>query len=128
MEEVRDIAIAIVPEGKGKEEKQWTVYILNMKNAPIRNVLINAEGRGLIDGEERHTATLRFFFDKLEALSSRSVEIIMPEAFALNNQYWVSFYEGERVFDKRYVFAANTISEDRLVMVPLLDKPGVFIR
>lgn len=127
LEEVKNVSIAIVPEKLGTGEPEWVVYFLNLKDVAVNSVLINAEGRGMIGGEERHTATLRFFLDKVEARSYKKFEMILPEAFALNNQYWVSFYVDQNIFDKKYIFAANTINQDRLVIVPLLDKPGVVV-
>lgn len=127
LEEVKNISIAIVPENLASGEPEWVVYFLNLKDVPVSSVLINAEGRGMVAGEERHTATMRFFLDKVEAKSFKKFEMILPEAFALNNQYWVSFYIDQTIFDKKYIFAANTINQDRLVIVPLLNKPGVLV-
>jgi hypothetical protein len=127
IEEVKDIAIAIVPDHLASESPEWSVYFLNLKEVAVSSVFINAEARGVVNGEEKHTAILRFFLKDVEARSYKKFELIMPDTFALNNQYWVSFYENEKIFDKKYLFAANSISQDRLVNVPLLDKPGVII-
>ena len=37
---VKDIAIAVALEGESVESKTWYVYLINMKNEPIENVLI----------------------------------------------------------------------------------------
>jgi hypothetical protein len=125
--EVKDIAIAIVPEKSGEGEREWSVYFLNLKEYAVDAVLINASANGRVNGEERHTATLRFFLDRIEGRSVKKFESILPDTFALNNHYWVSFYEGRQIFDKKYVFAANTVNEDRLVMVPILNKAGSMV-
>lgn len=127
IEEVKDIAIAMVPDHPGSASTEWSVYFLNLKTVTVSNVLINAEARGMVGGEEKHTATLRFFLKDVEANSFKKFELIFPDTFALNNQYWVSFYEDGKIFDKKYIFAANTISQDRMVVIPLLNKPGVMI-
>lgn len=128
MLEVRDVAIAIVPELNAEGENEWIVYFINMKNYALDAVLINAEGKGIIDGEERRTAVMRFFIDKAEPCSAKKLEILMPEAFVLNNQYWVSFYEGPNICDKKFVFDANTIDEANLVSVPLINRPGIYVK
>jgi hypothetical protein len=125
---VKDVAIAIVPEKNTSNEREWLVYFLNMKDKPLESVIINAEGRGMVNGHEKHTATMRFFLEKVEAGTSKKIEMILPEAFALNNQYWVSFYEGDKIFDKKFIFAANTINEDRMVIIPLLNKSGIMVK
>ncbi len=127
IEEVKNIAIAIAPVKLDSNEPQWSVYFLNLKDVAVETVLINAEGRGLIAGEEKHTAIMRFFIDKVEAKSFKKFEMILPDAFALSHQYWVSFYEGKNIYEKKYIFAANSINQDRMVMVPLIDKPGIFV-
>jgi hypothetical protein len=124
---VKNIAIAVVPDHLDQPEPEWTVYFINLKDVAVESVLINAEGRGLVNGEERHTATLRFHLGKVEPKSFKKFELLLPEAFALNNQYWVSFYEGSVISDKKYIFAANTINQDRLVIVPLINRPGVVV-
>lgn len=128
IEEVTNVGIAIVPEHPESDQTEWSVYFLNMKDTEITSVLINAEARGMVGGEEKHTATLRFFLKDVAAKSFKKFELVLPDTFALNNQYWVSFYEEGKIFDKKYIFAANSISQDRLVVVPLLNKPGVLVQ
>ena len=88
---------------------------------------IRDRGKGQVDGEERQTATMRFYIENIEAKSWRKLEILLPEAFVLNNQYWVSFYEQGSIFDKKFVFAANTINDENMMPLPLLDKQGVIV-
>jgi hypothetical protein len=128
IEEVKDVAIAIVPELNAHNEYEWTVCILNYKKSPLTSVLINAEARGMIDGEERHTSVMRFYIEELGPGMYKKFEMLMPDTFELNNQYWVSFYEDGKIYEKKFVFAANTVSIDRLVMVPVLGKSGVMMK
>jgi|694.fasta_scaffold01302_6 hypothetical protein len=128
IEEVRDVAIAIVPELNEHQEYDWMVHFLNLKDKPLTSVLINAEARGMIDGVEKHTAVMRFYIEEVGAQSSKKFEMLMPDTFLLNNQYWVSFYEDGQIFEKKFVFAANTISRDRMVMIPVLSRAGVMMK
>jgi hypothetical protein len=128
IDEVKDVAIVIVPELNAHNEHEWTVCILNYKSSSLTSVLINAEARGIIDGEERHTAVMRFYIEELGPGAYKKFEMLMPETFGLTNQYWVSFYEGGKIYDKKFVFAANTISIDRLVMIPVLGRSGVMMK
>ncbi len=52
----------------------------------------------------------------------------MEEAFALTNQYWVSFFEHEKMFDKKYIFVPDSITKKNFIMVPLLNSKGVMIQ
>jgi hypothetical protein len=128
IEEVKDVAIAIVPQMNEAQEYDWTVYFMNLKQVPITSVLINAEAQGQIDGELRRTATMRFYMEEVAAKSAKKFELLMPDTFVLNNQYWVSFYENGKIFEKKFLFSANTIGLDKTVMIPLLETSGVIGR
>ena len=41
---VKDIAIAVALEKESVESKIWYVYLINLKNEPIENVLITSKG------------------------------------------------------------------------------------
>ena len=61
-------------------------------------------------------------------MSFAKVEPIMEDVFHLFNQYWVSFFYDGKMYDKKYVFVPDAISEKNLVQVPVLLKMGVMIR
>lgn len=128
IKDATDIAIAIVPDTKEDGETDWTVYFFNFKETKIESVLINASAAGVVDGEEKHTATVRFFIEKLEPLSYKKIEAILPEALRLNNRYWVSYYEGNEIFEKKYLIAADSNIPDNFMMVPFLNKPGLIVQ
>ncbi len=125
---VENIAIAAVPhanEETGVDE--WYIYLINMKDVAINNVLVSSRGYGRVKDEEVKTSELRHFVEELPAHSYVKIEPIMDELFALNNQYWVSFYLGEHIFDKKYIFLAETILKDNLTEIPLMGQKGVMI-
>lgn len=127
---VENIAVAIVPkEIYGEEgESIWEVYILNLKNELIENVLVSSKGYGTYKGETVKTSTLRHFLGDIEAHSSMLVEPIQNDVFGLNNEYWVSFYVNNEVFDKKYIFLPESIKEEYFTTIPLIEKRGVMIR
>ena len=59
---VKDIAIAVALEKESAESKIWYVYLINLKNEPIENVLITSKGYGEKDGAPVKTSTLRHMF------------------------------------------------------------------
>lgn len=128
IDEVKDVAIAIVPHLNEHGEFDWTVYFMNLKPVPVTSVLINAEARGTIDGEMRKTATMRFYMEEVAAMSAKKFELLMPDTFVLDNQYWVSFYENGKIFEKKFLFSANTITLASAVSIPLLETQGLIQR
>lgn len=125
---VEDIALAAVPSPiEGTDEDEWYIYLINRKNQPIENVLISSKGYGTIDSEKVKTSVLRHHVKIIPALSFVKVEPILPELFALSNQYWVSFYIGAQIFDKKYVFVAESIQPKNYTEIPLIGKKGILL-
>jgi hypothetical protein len=124
---VEDIAVAVVLE-EIEGENQWIVYLINLKKELIRNVIIVSKGYGELNGESKATSTLRFFFEEIPARDFTRVETIMDYTFGLTNEYWVSFYIGETIYDKQFIFLPETISDTNFTQIPLLNVKGVMIR
>jgi hypothetical protein len=79
-------------------------------------------------GQEKKTSTLRHFFERVEPMGMVLIEPILKEAFALTNEYWVSFsFEGE-MYDKRYIFVVGSMEPSNYTLIPFLNRRGVMIR
>lgn len=124
---VEGIAMAVVREPDEEGEDGWFVYLINRNDAAIENVLVSSRGYGELEGESRKTSELRHFIQDLGPRSWANVERIVEDVFALSNQYWLSFYIGKTLHDKKYIFLAGSIEEGNFTLVPLLNKRGVMI-
>jgi hypothetical protein len=124
---VEDISIAVVLETETPTSKVWNVYLINEKKSAIQNVLVSSKGYGLKDGREVKTTTLRHFIGDMEANSSQKIEAIDPQVFGLTNEYWLSYYVDGTIYDKKYVFLPESIVDENLIKIPLVNKPGVMI-
>jgi hypothetical protein len=101
------------------------MYIINEKEVAITGIFIQSYGKGEADAWPVKTSTLRHRMDRLEARSFKRIEMIIEEVFFLENTYWVSFYEGEQIYDKQFVFPPDSISLKNCVNIPLVELPGV---
>ena len=124
--EVQGVAIAIVQEEK--KDSFWDVYLINLKEEALKNVLVSSKGYGVDKGEDVKTSILRHYFPDVEAKSFVKIEPIDPLLFKLSNEYWVSFYVDKEIYDKKYIFLPESIIQDHLIDVPLIGKRGVMIR
>jgi len=127
---VEDLAIAILPrleDGKVDDEL-WDVFVINMKNKPIENVLVNSRGYGELDGEPMKTTILRHFFNEIGGNEAQLLEPIQAKLFDLANEFWVSFTYDGYMYDKKYVFVRGSIAETNFTNVPLIDRKGVMIK
>lgn len=124
---VEDISIAVVLENSAPNNISWTVYLVNEKNVALTNVLVSSKGYGEKDGREVKTTTLRHFLGDVAPKTSVQIEIIDMQVFGLTNEYWLSFYIDNTIYDKKYIFLPESIVDDNLSKVPLVNKPGVII-
>ncbi len=124
---VENVAVAIVKEQSNGADV-WNAYIINLKNEVLQGVLITSKGYGMMEGEERKTSTLRHFIENIPPQSWVKIEPITDNVLNLNNEYWVSFYLNNTMYDRKYVFLPGVINEEFFTQIPLLEKRGVMIR
>jgi len=125
---VEDVAMAVVLMSETPEVKNWTVYLVNLKDLEITNVLISSKGYGEKDGRTVKTSILRHFLGDIPARSFKGVEAIDTEVFGLTNEYWLSYYINGTIYDKKYYFLPESIVDENLIRIPLVNKPGVMIK
>ena len=127
---VEDLAIAIVPRLEHEEDHEdfWDTWLLNFKDEPIRSVLVNSNGYGVINGEQRRTTTLRYFWDEIGPLEAVKIEPVQKEVLGIANEYWVSFSFNDYLYDKKYVFVPGSLDVMNFTEIPFLNRKGVMIR
>lgn len=123
--EVKNVTIAVVREKNLLNQEEWKVHLINNNPFPIENTLVASKGYGEKEGEQQRTSTLRHYLETVPANSSVLVEPIDPTLFHLNNEYWVSYYVGAQIYDRRFVFVPDTICEANLTFIKGLEKEGV---
>ncbi|MBO2008612.1 hypothetical protein [Hymenobacter negativus] len=129
-EQVEGVSVAIVPAADNALTPDghplWQVYLLNHNDFPLTSVIVNANGYGQQeDGEKVRTSTLRYLFEEVPAHTAIPVEPLDPALFHLNNQYWVSYYHGSQIFDKKFIFVPDSIVPDNFTHIALLDRVGI---
>ncbi|MBS1487753.1 MAG: hypothetical protein JST43_09200 [Bacteroidetes bacterium] len=123
--DVKNVTLAVAREKNILNQDEWKVYLINNNNLAIENTLVASRGYGEQNGEEQRTSTLRHFLETVEAKSWAVVESIDQKLFHLNNEYWVSYYIGHEIYDKRFIFVPDSICEENLIFIPEIQKQGV---
>jgi len=119
---VENVYVAVVNEYNGIYKTQdWNAYIINNKEVDLEMVLIVTSGYS----ENKITSTFRKKLDKLPKKSYAKIELMQEDLFALNNSFKVSFFEGNTMFDKTYLFRKNTINLKALQPIPLMEVNGI---
>ncbi len=122
---VDGVYIAVVNEYNAIYKTQdWNAYIINDKDVDLDMVLIVTSGYS----EDKQTSVFRKKLDKLPKKSYAKIELMQEALFALNNTFKVSFFEGNTMLDKTYLFRKNTINLKALQPVPLMDVKGILVK
>jgi hypothetical protein len=64
----------------------------------------------------------------LPANSFAKIEYIQPELFKLNNRFQVTFFEGNTLCEKTFIFEENTVKESALRAIDEIKKRGVLAK
>lgn len=126
---VENVSVAVVKESNELNEDVYNVYLINQGNEKLETVLVSSKGYGQNPntGEQIKTSTLRHGLNDIAAKTFVKIEPIIEDVFGLNNEYWVSYFIGDQMYDKKYIFLAESINESNLTTIPLIDKKGILI-
>ena len=123
--EVKNVTLAVARKRYVGQNDEWKVYLINNNDFAIENTLVASKGYGEKNGEPQRTSILRHFLDIILPNSATLIEPIDPAVFHLNNEYWVSYYIGTQIFDKRFVFVPDSICEANMSFIKELEMEGV---
>ena len=124
---VEKVSVAIVLEDDNSDI--YNVYLINFRDDIMEGIIITSVGYGenAVTGEKIETSTLRHSLEVLLPNEAAKIEAIMPEVFSLYNEYWVSFWVNDDLFDKRFVFNAETIIKSQLKELAFFGKKGMIL-
>jgi hypothetical protein len=127
--EVENVFLAAVQEWSDDfMEKVWYIYLINDSDFKLDSVMVVSKAFGTIDGEMKKTSLLRHAFIEVPAVTFVKVEMVEKSVLALNNEFMVTFFIGNTLYDRKYIFKANSITPDEVEEVPLLFVDGVIVR
>lgn len=109
-------------------ENIWNVYLINDSDFKLDSVMVVSKAFGTVDGEMKKTSLLRHAFIEIESVCAVKIEMIEPKVLALNNEFMVTFFIGNTLYDKKFTFRTNTIIERATEEVPVLFKNGVMVK
>lgn len=122
---VENVYVAVVNEYNDiYKTNDWKAYIINDKTVDIEMVLIVSKGFS----ETKETSVMRHKLDKLPAKSYAKIELMQEEVLKLNNEFKVTFFEGNIMFDKTFLFRKNTINEKAFQTIPVMNTKGVLVK
>lgn len=126
---VENVFLAAVQEWSDDfMEKVWYVYLINDSDFDLDSVMVVSKAFGTIAGEMKKTSLLRHAFVKVPSVSVVKVEMIEKNVLALTNEFSVTYFIGNTLYDKKFIFRTNTINERATEEVPILFVNGVVVK
>lgn len=105
----------------------WNVYLVNDSDDDLHDIMVVSKAFGTLNGEMRKTSLMRHALVEMPAVSAVKIEMIEDSVLALNNEFMLTFFIGNTLYDRKYIFVANTIHDGNTEEVPHLWKPGVIV-
>jgi len=102
----------------------WNVYLINDKEVVLEMILIVSHGFD----DTLKTSTMRHQLDRLPAKSGAKIELMQDEVLKLNNEFKLTFFIDNRLYEKTFLFKKNTIEESALRMIKILNKKGIIVK
>ena len=123
--QVTGVYLAAVKKMTDQNTEEWFAVLINRNDFAITNIMITSRGYGEIAGEKRQSSVLRHSFESIDSRKNVVIEMLDKVVFSINNEYWISYFVGSQMFDKKFIFLAGSISDQFLTYIPELDLDGV---
>lgn len=121
----KNVHVAIIHEWNDEFlEKNWNAYLINDRDSKIEAVIAVSNG---YEGD-RKTSTMRHGLGDIPAKSFRKIEILQEDILAFNNEFFVTFFADDKLYEKRFLFEKYSISESNLSPVPVMELEGVLAK
>jgi len=122
---VEGVSIAVIKEWNPEYEMDdWNAYIVNENDKAIEAVMIVTQGFS----SEKKTSKFRHMLGTVNAKSALKIELIQERVLSFRNEFSVTYFLDNKLFDKKYVFRQNTINERALQEIPYLKFKGVLVK
>ena len=127
---VENVGVAVIQSINEENEKEYTVYLISLRDDIMEGIIVASTGYGenTTTGEKIKTSTLRHGIEVLLPNEIAKIEPIMPEVFGLSNEYWVSFWVEDVLYDKRFVFPAESIVEENFKYLEQFKRKGILLK
>ena len=124
--EVTELGLALIPENEPKFGEIWVAHLVNLRDHSLKNILLNVEGHGEVNGHDRKTATLRYLIPEIDSLASHQIEVMLPDVMSVTNQFWVSFSHDDYLYEKKFIVPHDATETMERVGIPVLHCQGLW--
>ena len=104
--------------------QDWNVYVVNNSEKILETVLVVSRG----SSTDKKTSTLRFNLKNLQPQEFKKIEFITEEVLSFTNEYLLTYFSEDKLFERSFVFEPFSISEENMVTLPVLDTEGILAK
>ncbi len=123
--EVKGVYVAAVLEfNEDFNTNDWNAYIINDGSVALETVLIVSQGYD----DHDLTAPMRRSINNLPAKGFAKIEFLENSVLRLDNFFTITYFIGDKLYDKRFELPANSVMEDNSVPLPVMERNGVLAR
>lgn len=127
--EVENVFLAAVSEYSDDfGDNVWNVYLINDSDFDLESVMVVSKAFGTIDGEMKKTSLLRHAFVHIPAVSVVKVEMIEKSVLQLNNEFILTYFIENTMYDKSFIFKKHFDTESEIEEIPILFVDGIVVR
>lgn len=120
--QAENVFIAAIKEwNEDFTSQSWNVYLINKRTDTISTVLVLSRGKS----DDRKTSTLRHLLGDIPPESTAKIEFIATEVLGFTNEYLLTFFANNRLYERNFIFHPGDIAEDKMVEIPLMDTEGI---
>jgi hypothetical protein len=126
---VENVKMVVVPEKNEEGATQHYVYLLNLRDDIMEGIIITSKGFGVDEttGEKITTSMLRHSLEVLLPDEAAKIEPIMEDVFKLTNEFLISFWVEDTMYDRKFIFLPETINEKNYVTIPKMGGKGIVV-
>lgn len=122
---VENVHIVAVKEwDKDFTERLWNIYLVNNRVDEISTVLVLSRG----NSGNKKTSILRHGLGDLQSKTSAKVEFISEGVLGFTNEYLVTFFAENKLFERKFIFEPNSLLEENVVKIPVIQSEGILAK
>ena len=106
------------------ESYEWNAYLINASSEALEMALIVSKGFD----KKKETSTMRHKIEVLPAKNFAKIEFLQEDVLKLNNEFKVTFFQNNKMYEKTFVFKANCIRENARVEIPVIPEKGILAK
>lgn len=126
---IEGISLAALPEyNEDFQEKSWYIYLINTTHELLEMAIIVSKAFGIKNNQHVKTGIFRHAFKEIPPQSAVKIELLSDEVLDLSNEFAVTFFVQNKMYEKNFLFQPNRINESAMCDLPIIQKKGCLLK